>query len=205
LPAKKLVVSAYLQYILIGLGVLVAMVFVRQLSGVSLTFLVAAILACVLDPLVKWRVPKVVAVIGVFAALGLMVTEALLVFIIPVLGPVLGAAPAVLIALFISYGGVTTALLVAALFLVAQQIEGNLLVPRIMGGSVGVHPLWMLFATLAATALYGIVGAVFAVPAVAIVAATLRYLRGALVFERWENAPIAPVEARETPDKGARH
>lgn len=207
MPAKKLVVSSYLQYILIGLGVLLVVVFVRQLSGVLLTFLMAAILAYVPTPLVKrlegWRVPRVLAVVGVFAALSLAVSAALLVLIIPVLSPTLGATPAVLIALFVSDGGVTTALLVAALFLVARQLEGNVLVPRIMGSSAGVHPLWVLFATLAATALYGIVGAIFAVPAVAIVAATMRYLRGSLVFERWEKAPLVPLMAQETQDKGA--
>jgi predicted PurR-regulated permease PerM len=115
--------------------------------------------------------------------------------IIPVIGAFLGAVPAVLIALFV--GGFSNALLVAGLFLVAQQIEGNILVPKVMGGSVGVHPLWVLFATLAATALYGIVGAIFAVPIVAIIAATFRYLRDTLVFERWSRLPLVPADAEE--------
>src|SRR5918995_6421750 len=75
--------------------------------------------------------------------------------IIPVIGAFLGAVPAVAIALFVPQGGFVQALIVAGLFLVAQQLEGNVLVPRIQGGSVGVHPLWVLFATLAGTALYG--------------------------------------------------
>src|SRR5215210_413242 len=114
--------------------------------------------------------------------------------IIPVIGAFLGAVPAVAIALFIPGGGFFKALLVAGLFLVAQQVEGNVLVPRIQGGSVGVHPLWVLFATLAGTALYGLIGAVFAVPVVAIIAATLRYLRGTLIFERWGKPPVRPHE-----------
>jgi predicted PurR-regulated permease PerM len=119
--------------------------------------------------------------------------------IIPVIGAFLGAVPAVLIALFV--GGFSKALIVAGLFLVSQQLEGNVLVPRIMGGSVGVHPLWVLFATLAGTALYGVIGAIFAVPAVAIVAATLRYLRGTLVFERWGKPLVVPKpeESKEPP------
>jgi predicted PurR-regulated permease PerM len=116
--------------------------------------------------------------------------------IIPVLGAFLGAIPGVLIALF--FGGFTQALIVAGLFLVAQQIEGNILVPRIQGGSTGVHPLWVLFGTLAGTALYGVVGAIFAVPIVAIIAATIRYLRTTLVFERWSRPPLAPEEPPET-------
>ena len=114
--------------------------------------------------------------------------------IIPVIGAFLGAVPAVAIALFVPQGGFVQALIVAGLFLVAQQVEGNLLVPRIQGGSVGVHPLWVLFATLAGTALYGLIGAIFAVPIVAIVAATLRYLGGTLIFERWGKPPLRPAE-----------
>jgi predicted PurR-regulated permease PerM len=117
--------------------------------------------------------------------------------IIPVIGAFLGAVPAVAIALFVPEGGFVQALIVAGLFLLAQQLEGNVLVPRIQGGSVGVHPLWVLFATLAGTALYGLIGAVFAVPVVAIIAATLRYLRGTLIFERWGRAPLKPAEEDE--------
>jgi predicted PurR-regulated permease PerM len=114
--------------------------------------------------------------------------------IIPVIGAFLGAVPAVAVALLVPQGGFVQALIVAGLFLVAQQVEGNVLVPRIQGGSVGVHPLWVLFATLAGTALFGLIGAVFAVPIVAIVAATLRYLHGTLIFERWGNPPVRPHE-----------
>ncbi|WP_273843747.1 AI-2E family transporter [Rubrobacter calidifluminis] len=110
--------------------------------------------------------------------------------LIPVLGAFLGAVPAVVLALL---DGPIKALVVALLFLLAQQLEGNLLVPKIMGSSVGVHPLWVMFAMLSATALYGVAGALFAVPVVAIVAATARYLRGTLVFEPWSIAPVVPV------------
>jgi predicted PurR-regulated permease PerM len=124
--------------------------------------------------------------------------------IIPVIGAFLGAVPAVAIALFVPQGGFVQALIVAGLFLVAQQLEGNVLVPRIQGGSVGVHPLWVLFATLAGTALYGLIGAVFAVPVVAIIAATLRYLRGTLIFERWGKPPVKPAEEPEAGTPAAR-
>src|SRR5215204_512987 len=124
--------------------------------------------------------------------------------IIPVIGAFLGAVPAVAIALFVPEGGFVQALIVAGLFLLAQQLEGNVLVPRIQGGSVGVHPLWVLFATLVGTALYGLIGAVFAVPVVAIIAATLRYLRGTLIFERWERPPVKPAEEPEADSHAAR-
>ncbi|MBA4115930.1 MAG: AI-2E family transporter [Rubrobacter sp.] len=372
MSAKKLVVSTYLQYVVIALGALLLFTFVRQIGGVLLTFLLAGILAYALNPVIRWleawRVPRVVAVFGVFVALVVVVLVALLVLIIPavgqvqaliqnpevltdgvtsvvgrarevpyvgerisavdrtvltefvqsnapsagqtvngalgfiggvfgvfgtmlnlllmlivsiyllldkerisgtalgavpgtirdqtvglfhavesalvkylkaqlllcvimgvlgwaisyftfgdyalliglwvgvteiipVLGAFLGAIPAVLIALFVGdAAGITQALIVAGLFLLAQQLEGNVLVPRIMGGSVGVHPLWVLFATLAATALYGIIGAIFAVPIVAIIAAAFRYLRETLLFERWRKAPVMEAVVEVEPD-----
>ena len=121
--------------------------------------------------------------------------------IIPVIGAFLGAVPAVAIALFSS--GFTQALVVAALFLLAQQLEGNILGLKIQDSSVGVHPLWVLFATLAATILYGIFGAIFAVPIFAILAATLRYLRRTPLFEGWRKPPnvmVAPEEAEPGED-----
>jgi predicted PurR-regulated permease PerM len=365
LPARKLVVSTYLQYIALAIGVVLLVAFVRQVGGVLLTFLAAAVLAYILNPLVRrleqLRIPRPIAVIGVFIVLGVVVVVTLLLIIvpsigqvqiifrspqdladqaiallnraqnipyvgryigdldqdrilrllkenapsaeqaanvatgviggvfgvfgtifnlfllviisiylllerekitnallqtipstvrdqslelfyaveqslikylrgqlllcaimgvlgwaimfftvgkyalpvgawvaatelIPVLGAFLGAIPAVAIALLVPQGGFFQALLVAFLFLIAQQIEGNVLVPRIQGGSTGVHPLIVLFATLAGTALYGIVGAIFAVPVVAIVSATLRYLRGTLLFERWGKPPVKPAD-----------
>jgi predicted PurR-regulated permease PerM len=89
-PTRKLVVSTYLQYILIAVGALLLVVFVRQLSGVLLTFLLAAVLAYVLNPLVRrleqLRVPRVLAVMVIFVGLTLAVVAALLVLIIPAVG-----------------------------------------------------------------------------------------------------------------------
>ena len=365
--AKKLIVSNYVQYIVIVLGLILLAVFLRQIGGVLLTFLMAVILAYILNPIVRrmdgLRLPRAVSVIGLFSVLGTIVTAALLTLIIPavqqaqtlitnpeivvnaatglleraqrlpyvgeriatmdgdaltsmarqnapsaqaalgtalgfvggvfgvfgtilnlflmvivsiyllidkeritgavlgmipdtvrnqvvellgavegavvkfvkgqlllsgimgvvgwaiafftgtdyalliglwvgltefipVLGAFLGAIPAVVIALISSP---VQALIVAGLFLVAQQIEGNILVPKIMGGSVGVHPLWVLFAVLAGSALYGIVGAIFALPVVAIISASIRYLKGTLIFERWDKMPLRPAEGTETP------
>lgn len=53
----------------------------------------------------------------------------------------------------------------------------------------------LTFAMLSATALYGIVGVLFAVPVIAIVSATLRCLRQALVFERWRDSLLKPASA----------
>ncbi len=367
MSAKKLVVSTYLQYIFIVLGALLLFALVRQLGGVLLTFLLSAVLAYALNPVVRllegWRIPRAAAVLGVFLTLVAAVLAALLFLILPaisqvqalvqnpealtdggaglvervqelpyvgeqissmdqsvlsefvwsnvpsagqvlngalgfiggvfgvfgtilnlllmlivaiyllldreritrvtlsmvpetmreqtkelyhvvedtlmkylkaqlllcgimgtiggaiafltfrdyalliglrvgvieifpVIGAFLVAVPAAAIALFA--GWLDQALLVSAFFLLAQQLEGNVLVPRVMSGSVGVHPLWVLFATLAATALYGVVGAIFAVPIVAIVAATLRYLRETLLCERWRKSLVTQAPPRRS-------
>ena len=87
MPARKLTVSTYFQYVLIAIGVLLLVGFVRQIGGVLLTFLLATILAYVLNPLVRrlerWRIPRVVAVIGIFVVLSAISVAALLVLIIP--------------------------------------------------------------------------------------------------------------------------
>ena len=153
---------------------------IKYLKG---QFLLCAIMGVIGWAIMFFTVGEYALLVGVWVA----VTE-----IIPVLGAFLGAVPGVLIALF--FGGFTEALVVSALFLVAQQIEGNILVPKIQGGSTGVHPLWVLFGTLAGTALYGVVGAIFAVPIVAIIAATIRYGRTTLDFERWSRPPLEPAE-----------
>ena len=73
MPAKKLVVSTYLQYVLISRGARLLFAFARRLGGVLLTFLLAGVLAYVLSPVTRWLegrgIPKVLAVLGVFAAL----------------------------------------------------------------------------------------------------------------------------------------
>ena len=81
--------------------------------------------------------------------------------LIPMLGPVLGMIPAVLIALFQSPG---LALWVAVYFVVLQQVESNVIVPRVSGHAVGLHPLAALLALLVGVELGGIGAALLAVP-----------------------------------------
>lgn len=110
--------------------------------------------------------------IGITSAVGLAVLDipyaALLGFIaglldvIPCFGAVLGAVPAVLTAWAISP---VRAIITAVLFLVLQQFESNVLSPRIVGNSVGVHPVAIMVAVLAAGAVFGVTGLFFAVPA----------------------------------------
>ncbi|EIA19105.1 hypothetical protein KKC_14215 [Listeria fleischmannii subsp. coloradonensis] len=86
--------------------------------------------------------------------------------IIPYLGPVIGAAPAVIVALFTSP---FQALLVIIVVVIVQQIDGNVLQPLIMGRSLKIHPLTIIVILLVAGNLAGLLGMVLGVPLYAVV------------------------------------
>ena len=65
--------------------------------------------------------------------------------------------------------------LVACVFFVGQFIDGNILQPRLVGKSVGLHPVWLMFALFAFGALFGFVGLLVAVPAAAAIAVLIRF------------------------------
>ncbi len=109
---------------------------------------------------------------------------------IPLLGPVLGAVPAILVALVDSP---TKALLVALAYLLIQQVEGNFLVPKVMERVVGLHPFLVLASVLMGGALLGILGVLLAVP----VAAVADALVTELIFE--------PAGLNEPSDEGETH
>ncbi len=81
--------------------------------------------------------------------------------LIPMIGPVLGAIPAVLISLFQAPSPVVWVIIY---FIVLQQVESNLIVPRVSGHAVGLHPLAALLALLVGLELGGLGGALLAVP-----------------------------------------
>jgi predicted PurR-regulated permease PerM len=90
---------------------------------------------------------------------------------IPMVGPVIGGAPIVLIALLVDpFAGV----LMAAWLVALQQLEGLVLVPVIQGRAVQLSPIVVLLAVLAGASLGGIVGAIIAIPVVAVVDVVLR-------------------------------
>ncbi|ODT17620.1 MAG: AI-2E family transporter [Kaistia sp. SCN 65-12] len=70
-------------------------------------------------------------------------------------------------------------------FAVGQFIEGNILQPRLVGGAVGLHPVWLMFALFAFGALFGFVGLLIAVPAAAAVAVLMRF-----ALSRYLTSPI---------------
>lgn len=92
--------------------------------------------------------------------------------IIPYVGPFLGAVPPVLAAFFHSPWA---ALIVVIIYVVIQQLESHILAPNIVGSSVGVHPLLVIFALLAGAQIGGILGMLAALPLLAMLKHTLTF------------------------------
>ena len=69
----------------------------------------------------------------------------------------------------------TGIVLVWAIFQSGQFVEGNILTPRLVGTSVGLHPVWLIFALSAFGALFGFVGLLVAVPVAAAIGVILRF------------------------------
>jgi predicted PurR-regulated permease PerM len=108
---------------------------------------------------------------------------------VPYVGPFLGAAPPVLVALF---QDPLTAVWVALLFFGLQQIEGHVASPLIFGHALRINPLLVIFALLFGFELFGILGALVALPVAAVVRETVVYLRQHLVLEPW--GTMGPLE-----------
>jgi predicted PurR-regulated permease PerM len=81
--------------------------------------------------------------------------------LIPMVGPVAGAIPALLVAATMPFPAI---LWVAVAFVVIQQLESNVLMPRLSGHAVGLHPVGSILALALGFELWGVVGALFAVP-----------------------------------------
>lgn len=95
---------------------------------------------------------------------------------IPIVGPILAALPAIAVASTVS---LQTVVLVVIFFVVQQQLENHILVPKIMSRQVGVSPVTVIVSLLIGGSLLGIVGAILAVPTAAI----LQVIAGELMSE----------------------
>jgi predicted PurR-regulated permease PerM len=85
--------------------------------------------------------------------------------IIPYFGPVFGVIPAVIVALFTD--GFSKAVIVLIAFVIIQQIDANLIYPKVVGSSTGLHPVFVLLAVTFGGYFWGLFGMVLAVPVVA--------------------------------------
>jgi predicted PurR-regulated permease PerM len=113
---------------------------------------------------------------------------------LPIIGPIVAAIPAILIGLSISP---VAALGAAIVYIVIQQLENHILVPKVMGDAVELHPAVMIMSLVIGGALFGIGGAILAAPTVAAGRDLYRY-----GFHRFGGQP--PAHARELAMHGAR-
>lgn len=109
-------------------------------------------------------------ILGVEFALPLAILGALM-EVIPIIGPIIAAIPAVLIALTVSP---LLALVVGGLYLVIQQVEGHVIVPQVMKRAVGLNPILVILAVTIGGRLLGIGGALLAVPIAVVVQVILQ-------------------------------
>jgi predicted PurR-regulated permease PerM len=100
----------------------------------------------------------------------------------PSIGPVIGAVPPIATALF---DGATATIAVALFFLLLHQIEGHIVIPKLMGAAIAVHPLLVIFGILAGAQVMGIGGVLLALPLLAVGREVVLFLRERLVLGRW--------------------
>jgi predicted PurR-regulated permease PerM len=126
----------------------------------ALTFVGLIALSRLVDP-----------VFGRYAVL-LSVTAGIL-ELLPIIGPIISAVPAVLLA---ATAGLEPVIAALVLYTLVQQVENNLLVPKIQGDAVELHPAAVMFAIIIGGALAGLLGAILALPVTAAARDVVRYL-----------------------------
>jgi len=112
---------------------------------------------------------------------------------VPYLGFIVGFGSAV-IAVLVQYGDWSHLLLVVGVFTVGQLLEGYVLVPRLVGEKIGLHPVAVIFAVLAGGYLFGFLGILLALPAASVILVVLRYLS-----QRYRHSGLYTEEGRQDP------
>lgn len=118
--------------------------------------------------------------------------------LIPIIGPIIGSIPAIILGFIDSP---TTGLAVLILYVAIQQLENNFLVPRIVGESVGLHPAVLMVLLVVCAQVFGVLGAILSAPLGAVSRDVFGYLYGrlseppqpaGLLPKRMRSARIAP-------------
>ena len=158
-------------------------------------------------------------ILGAFYAIALMiiglqfgmvigVTAGLLTFI-PYVGALVGGALSIGLALFQFWGEWWMIGAVAIVFFFGQFIEGNVLSPNLVGQSVGLHPVWLIFALSAFGSMFGFVGMLVGVPVAAVIGVVVRFFldryREGLLYRgltggHADNPTQRPAVFEDTPD-----
>jgi predicted PurR-regulated permease PerM len=140
-------------------------------------------------------------ILGVQNAFGLGVLSGLLEFL-PVIGPFIGTAAAALFGIFqpenyLGLSPASYAAVIIGVMMVIQQIENNILVPRIVGESLDLHPLVVIIGVFMGGSLAGLIGAILAAPLLA----TIKLLSGYTWRKMFDLPPFPKPEVEEEVDR----
>ena len=130
--------------------------------------------------------------IGLSVGLLIGIVAGLLSFV-PYLGFIIGFIAAIIAAL-VQFGDWTHVLLVCGVFAVGQLLEGYVLVPKLVGDKIGLHPVAVIFAVLAGGYLFGFLGVLLALPAASVIVVLLRYL-----MERYRMSELYTEQGADDP------
>ena len=123
---------------------------------------------------------------------------------IPYVGSLVGGTLAIGLALFQFWGDWLHIGVVVGIFVFGQFVEGNFLSPKLVGGSVGLHPVWLIFALSVFGSVFGFVGLLVAVPVASIIGVVTRFFIGhykhGLLYQGSTGDPLRAVPPRAGDD-----
>ena len=111
--------------------------------------------------------------------------------VVPYLGSIFGFLTSIIVA-WLQTGEPGYIAIIAAIFLAGQFLEGNFISPKILGDSVGLHPLWILFAIIIGGSLFGITGMIIGVPIAASIGVLLGFGIAQYKRSKYYNAENTP-------------
>lgn len=114
--------------------------------------------------------------------------------VIPFFGPFIGAVPSILIMLMTGW---KEALIFTILIIVLQQLDGNVIGPKIIGDSTGLSPIWVIFAITIGSWVGGVAGMLFGVPVMAVIG----HIAEEIVNDRLEKKGLTSMVQRAQPPK----
>lgn len=136
-------------------------VFGKYIRGQILISMFVGILTTILLIIIK---VKYALILGIFSGFS---------NVIPYFGPIIGMIPTLVFALLDSP---SKAMYAAGAYLFIQQIESGIIAPKVIGESVGIHPIYIILALLIGGKLFGVIGLIIAVPAAAVIKLCIKYI-----------------------------
>jgi predicted PurR-regulated permease PerM len=113
---------------------------------------------------------------------------------VPFVGAIVGFVLSVGLAL-LQFSEFISVLVVVGVFVVGQVVEGNVLQPWLVGRSVNLHPVWIIFALLAGGTVFGFLGVLLGVPIAVVISALLRF-----AFRRYRESPLYAEQVLPPPE-----